>query len=171
MKTDKTVILFCLLVLAFCLSCRMLDTLGGNERAGTVDRLWSDVPAFEDATKADLAIPLGARLIIRAAMRGKINFIAFTTNRSAQEVRSFYTKERMKAAGWTAGEEGCIGDMEETDSRGAVCFFNRQDGGREEGLAIILAQDEKSGQTDIFYARIDLTRDSSDSASFGVSGE
>lgn len=166
MESKKTTVLICLLALALCLSCRMMDTLAGNEKAGTVDRLWTDVPAFEGATKADLAIPLGARLMIRAAMQGRVNFIAFTTNRSAQEVRDFYSKERMKAAGWTAGEEGCVGDTEEKDSQGAVCLFIRKDLGKEEGLAIVVAQDEKSSQTDIFYARIDLTQDSPEPASY-----
>ncbi len=147
-----------MLVLSLCISCRLADTLAGGERAGTVERLWSDVPALDGAKKADLAIPLGARLVIRAAMQGKVNFIAFTTEKSAQEVQDFYTKERMKAAGWTAGEEGCVADSEARPSQGAICFFNRKDAKTEEGLAIILAQDEKTNQTDIFYARIDLTQ-------------
>lgn len=135
----------------------MIDTLTGNGKAGTVDSLWPDVPPFEGATKADLAIPLGARLMIRAAMQGKVNFIAFTTNKSAQAVQDFYTKERMKSEGWTANDKGCVSDTEDKESQGAVCFFNRKDGGKEEGLAIVLAQDEKSKQTDIFYVRADLT--------------
>ncbi len=157
MKTRKTGVLICLLIF-MCLSCRMFETLSGNESAGTVDKLWADVPAFEGAAKVDMAIPLGARLIIRAAMDGRINFIVFTTNRSARDVMDFYSKERMNAAGWTAGEEGCVSDTEEKDIQGAVCFFNRKDRSREEGLAVVIAQDEKTGETNIFYARIDLTQ-------------
>lgn len=155
MKTRQTGFLICL-VIFMCLSCRMFETLGGNESAGTVDKLWTDVPAFDGAAKVDMAIPLGARLLIRAAMAGRINFIVFTTNHSAQQVKDFYNKERMKAAGWTAGEEGCVGDTEEKNVQGAVCFFNRKNSGEEEGLAIVIAQDEKTGETNIFYARIDL---------------
>src|SRR5712692_5909524 len=91
-------------------SCRMVETLTGNPSAGTVSSLWPDVPPFEGATKADLEIPLAARLIIRTVMNGKINFIAFSTSKSAQEVQDFYSNERMKAAGWTPNEKGCIGD-------------------------------------------------------------
>lgn len=160
MKTKKSVVLTCLLILAMCLSCRMADALTGNESAGTVDRLWSDVPAFEGAVKSDMAIPLAARLIIRAAMQGKINFIVFTTNGSAQEVQDFYSNERMRAAGWTPDQEGCVGDTEEKPSQGAICFFNRKDSKKEEGLAIVAAQDEQTGQTHLFYARIDLTPES-----------
>lgn len=158
MKTKNSIILVGLLALTFCISCRMMDTLAGNEKAGTVDKLWSDVPAYETATKADLAIPLGARLLIRTAMQGKVNFIAFTTGDDAQKVKDFYSADRMKAAGWTANEEGCVGDSD-TESQGAVCLFERKNGEKEEGLAIIVAQDEKSKQTDIFYARLDLTQE------------
>jgi hypothetical protein len=138
----------------------MLESLTGGEKAGTVDSLWSDVPPFAGATKADLAIPLGARLVLRAAMQGKINFIAFTTPRSAQEVKDFYTADLMKSAGWTSNDKGCIGDTEDQKKQGAVCLFQRQDGQKKEGLAIIVAEDQKTKQTNIFYARIDLTEPS-----------
>ena len=103
-------ILVCLLIVMVGGSCRMVETLTGNGKAGTVSALWSDVPSISGATKTDLALPLGARLIIRAAMQGKVSFIAFTTEKSAQEVQDFYTRERMKSAGWVASEQGCIGD-------------------------------------------------------------
>jgi hypothetical protein len=64
----------------------------------------------------------------------------------------------MKAAGWTADEKGCTGDTEDSKNHGAVCIFTRKDGGKEEGLAIIVAQDEKLPETNIFYARIDTTK-------------
>jgi len=150
-------ILIALLIAAGCGSCRMIDTLTGNSKAGTVDSLWPDVPPIAGATKTDLALPLGARMMIRAAMQGKVSFIAFTTDKSAQEVQDFYSRERMKSAGWIANDRGCISDTEDQKSQGAVCLFNRQVGKKKEGLAIVLAQDAKSKQTDIFYARIDLT--------------
>ena len=155
MRITKTILVGLLLLMVG--SCRMVESLTSNGKAGTVNALWSDVPPVSGATRSDLALPLGARMMIRAAMQGKLNFIAFTTEKSAQEVQDFYTKERMKAAGWVASDRGCISDTEDQKSQGAVCIFNRQDGKKKEGLAIVLAQDEKSKQTDIFYARIDLT--------------
>jgi hypothetical protein len=156
MRTMNT-ILVCLVITLVSGSCRMVETLTGNGKAGTVSNLWSDVPPVLGATRTDLALPLGARLMIRAAMQGKVSFIAFSTEKSAQEVQDFYNKARMKSAGWTASEQGCVGDTEDQKSQGAVCMFNHQDGKKKEGLAIVLAHDEKSKQTDIFYARIDLT--------------
>ena len=153
-----TPIMALIIVLAVGLSCRLAERLTGDPKAGTVSSLWPDVPALDGATKADLELPLGARLALRAAMQGKINFIAFTTDRSATDVQAFYSKERMRAAGWTPNEKGCIGDTEDKDNHGAICFFQRKDGNKEEGLAIVLAQDTKTKQTEIFYARIDLTQ-------------
>jgi len=155
MKTS-TSILALILLFAVGVSCRLAERLAGDPKAGTVSSLWPDVPPLAGTTKADLEIPLGARLAIRALMQGKINFIAFTTNQSPQEVQTFYSNERMKAAGWTPNEKGCVGDTEEKDTHGAVCFYKRKDGSKEEGLAIVVAQDEKTKQTEIFYVRIEL---------------
>jgi hypothetical protein len=155
-----TAIFVLMLLVGVLVSCRMVETLTGNGSAGTVSSLWSDVPPFEGAKKADLEIPLGARLAIRAAMQGKVNFIAFTSNKNAQDVQNFYTNERMKGAGWTPNEKGCISDAENEKSQGAICLFTRKDGDKQEGLAIIVAQDEKTKETHIFYARADLTQPS-----------
>ena len=152
-----TAILALFLLLSIAVSCRMVESLTGGEKAGTVSNLWSDVPPFAGATKANLQIPLGARLALRVAMQGKINFIAFTTTKSAQDVKDFYTADRMKSSGWNANEKGCIGDTEDQKSQGVVCLFQRQDGDKKEGLAIITTEDQKTKQTDIFYARIDMT--------------
>jgi len=155
-----TTVFALLLLLGAVVSCRMVESLTGGEKAGTVNSLWPDVPPFAGATKADLAIPLGVRLMLRAAMQGKINFIAFTTPRSAQEVKDFYSVDLMKSAGWTPNKQGCLGDTEDQKNEGAVCLFERQEAGKKEGLAIIVAEDKKTKQTDIFYARIDLTEPS-----------
>jgi hypothetical protein len=139
-------------------SCRLSERLAGDKNAGTVSQLWPDVPPLEGATKADLEIPLGVRLMIRTMAQGKVNFISFRTNKTAQEVKDFYSNDRMKAAGWLANDKGCMGDTEDTKNHGAMCLFSRKDQGKDEALAIIVAQDEKLPETNIFYARIDTTQ-------------
>src|SRR5882724_5492447 len=125
---SSTSIMALFLILAVAVSCRLAETLTGDRNAGTVSSLWSDVPPLAGATKSDIQIPLGARLAIRAAMQGKINFISFTSDKSAQDVQNFYSNERMIAAGWIPNEKGCIGDVEDQKSHGAVCLFSRKDG-------------------------------------------
>lgn len=97
---------------------------------------------------------------MNAMMQGKLSFIAFTTDKSAEEVKGFYGNDRMKAAGWTPSEKGCLGDTQDEKSQGAICLFGRKDGGKDEGLAIIVAENDKTKKTEIFYARIDMTRPS-----------
>lgn len=146
------------LVFGVAISCKLSERLGGGKSAGTVSELWPDVPPFQGATKAELEIPLGVRLLLRGMSQGKVNFISFRTDKPAQEVKDFYSIERMKAAGWSANDKGCSGDTDDSKNHGAVCLFSRKDAGKEEGLAIIVAQDEKLSETNIFYARIDTTQ-------------
>ncbi len=157
MKTSAS-LLALFLVLGVAISCKLAERLGGDKNAGTVSELWPDVPPFQGATKTDIEIPLGMRLLIRGMTQGKVNFISFRTDKTAQEVKDFYSNDRMKAAGWAANDKGCTGDMEDKKNHGALCLFSRKDGGKEEGLAIVVAQDEKLPETNIFYARIDTTK-------------
>lgn len=156
MRTSAS-LLALLLLLGVALSCKLSERLMGDKNAGTVSALWPDVPPFAGATKTDVEIPLGARLLIRTMFQGKLNFISFRTDKSAQEVKDFYSEERMKASGWNADKKGCTGDTEDSKNHGAVCLYEKKEGDKNEGLAIIVAQDEKLPDTNIFYARIDLT--------------
>ena len=146
-----------MLILGVAISCKLSERLAGDKNAGTVSELWSDVPPFQGATKAEIEIPLGMRLLIRGMTQGKVNFISFRTDKPAQEVKDFYSVERMKAAGWAANDKGCTGDTEDSKNHGAVCLFSKKNNGKEEALAIIVAQDEKLPDTNIFYARVDAT--------------
>ena len=156
MKASASVLVL-LLIFGVAISCKLSERLAGDKNAGTVSALWPDVPPFQGATKADIEIPLGVRLMIRGLSQGKVNFISFRTDKPAQEVKDFYSNDRMKAAGWTPSDKGCVADTEDTKNHGAICFFSRKDGGKVEGLAILVAQDEKQPETNIFYARIDMT--------------
>jgi hypothetical protein len=146
-----------ILILGVAISCKLSERLAGDKNAGTVSELWPDVPPFQGATKAEIEIPLGMRLLIRGMTQGKVNFISFRTDKPAQEVKDFYSVDRMKAAGWIANDKGCTGDTEDTKNHGAICLFSKKNNGKDEALAIIVAQDEKQPDTNIFYARVDAT--------------
>lgn len=156
--TRYTVALSLTVMMFMTMACGVVNSLiGGN--AGTTSSLWPDVPAFGGATKANLDLPLAAKLVVQAAFQGKLEFIAFTTTKTPQDVQAFYTADRMKATGWTTDSGGCTASSPSsgTTAGGAFCFFGKKDGGKEYGLAIIAAQDDKSKQTQIFYVRIDIT--------------
>lgn len=156
MRTSAS-LLALVLMFGVVVSCKLSERLMGDKNAGTVSALWPDVPPFAGATKSDLEIPLGARLLIRTMSQGKVSFISFRTDKPAQEVKDFYSVDRMKAAGWVPNQKGCSGDSEDSKNHGAVCFYEKKEAGKDDGLAIIVAQDEKLPDTNIFYARIDLT--------------
>jgi hypothetical protein len=136
-----------ILIFGVAISCKLSEKLAGGKNAGTVSELWPDVPPFQGATKAEIEIPLGMRLLIRGMTQGKVNFISFRTDKPAQEVKDFYSVDRMKAAGWIANDKGCTGDTEDTKNHGAICLFSKKNNGKDEALAIIVAQDEKQPVT------------------------
>jgi hypothetical protein len=151
----------------FTLACGIVNSmLGLNKSAGTVSELWSDVPPLEGATKADLEMPLAFQLMIRAMTRGGVDYIAFTTTKTPDEIKGYYTAELMQSNGWKVvdmegnetGQQSCVGDQSDAGSAGAVCLFSKEDNGNETLLAIVIAQNEQNKQADVFYARIDASK-------------
>ena len=157
----KTIAVLLTVAMFLTMACGALNILTGGS-AGTVGSLWSDVPPLAGATKANIDLPLAAKIAVQAIFQGKLEFIAFTTNQTAQDVQNFYTVDRMKASGWNTTETGgCTGSSTDATSTvqgaGAFCFFGKTEAGKDTGLAIIIAQDNKTKQTQIFYVRIDVT--------------
>ena len=138
-------------------SCGAVDSLLGGSTAGTVTDLWSDVPPLDGATKANLQLPAASRLIIQAVFQGKLEFISYTATRTPQDVQSFYTKERMQASGWNSDAGGCVDASSTGVANAAFCFFGKKEGSKDIGLAIVITQNEQKTQTQIFYARIDVS--------------
>jgi hypothetical protein len=142
-------------VLVLTTGCNAVGNLFGGGGGGGGRDLWSDVPKMDGMQGADLGLPLPARLAIQAAFQGNIDYMSFTTNSSTADVQAFYgDTDRMSQAGWSAQELGCVGDPQ---GGGAICFFTKEQDGKQEGLAIVVAAGENSGPTQVFYVRIDLS--------------
>ncbi len=157
----KTIAVLLSVAMFLTMACGALNVLTGGS-AGTVNDLWPDVPPFAGASKAKIDLPLAAKIAVQAAFQGNLQFIAYTTNNSAQDVQNFYTADRMKSSGWNSNDNmGCTGGTTDSSSStqgaGAFCFFGKTVNGKDTGLAIIVAQDDKTKQTQIFYVRIDIT--------------
>ncbi len=165
MKTVKTLMI--VVAMFSLMGCGMLNSLlGTSSSSGTVASLWSDVPPLQSATKTNLEMPLAFRLMIQATFRGGIDYIAYTTSQTPDEVRNFYSAERMKSDGWQTadlggnqgGEQSCVGDQQGAGSSGELCLFAKQDGNKEVLLAIVVAEDAQTKNADVFYARIDASK-------------
>jgi len=151
-----TSILALVLLFAVVVSCRMAERLTGSD-AVAVNNLWPDVPPLAGARRIDLKLPFAAKVALGTMVKGKLSFIAFTTDKSIQEVKDYYSKDRMATVGWTPQDQGCVGDTEETKGHGTVCLYKRKNQAQEEGLAIVMSHVEESKDTNLVYARFDMT--------------
>ncbi|CAN5648723.1 hypothetical protein BH10CHL1_BH10CHL1_30540 [soil metagenome] len=156
-----------LLMLTFAMfmtmGCSIVSSLLGGKTSGTVDDLWADVPRLDSLTKSNIDLPLSTRLIIKTAVSaamgkdgGDFNFIAFTTSKTPKEVMDFYTTQRMTEAGWNSTNvPGCTGDTSGATAVGSLCIFGKQVGKQGTALVLVVAQDESTKQTQLFYVRFE----------------
>ena len=145
------------LLLAVALSCNLAERLAPNDESVMVSNLWSDVPPFPGATKTDVKLPLPMRILFSRVMKGKVAFITFRTDKSPQEVKSFYSGNSMTDAGWARVEDSCFRDTKDVRTGGALCNFTKGTGSKDEMVGVMV-QPESSGAT-IFYIRIDVTQE------------
>ena len=163
MKTKYLIALSAVMLVA-AMGCGLLDSVvnqavSGGKPAGTVADLWSDVPKMDGMTKANMDLPLAAQLAIKAMTQGNFDFIAYTTNKTPQDVQKFYTADRMKAAGWDSENTGGCTDMSGStgSSAGGICIFEKTNANPNIALAIVIAQDDKTKQTQLFFVRVTET--------------
>jgi hypothetical protein len=154
-------------MLMFSLGCGIVNSmLGLTNSAGTVSELWPDVPPLEGTTKANLEMPLAFQLMIKAMTQGGVNYIAFTASQTPDEIKGFYTAELMQSNGWKVvdmegnetGQQSCVGDQSDAGNAGALCLFSKEENGKETLLAIVIAQNGETKQSDVFYARIEANK-------------
>lgn len=162
MKT-KYLLLLSAVLLIVAMGCGVIDSVVGNvtgtSNAGTVADLWPDVPRMDSMTKTNLGLPLPAQLAIKAMAQGNLEFIAYTTGKAPQDVQNFYTADRMQAAGWDSQNTGGCTNMSGTSgsSAGGICVFEKTNANPNVALAIVIAQDSQTKQTQLFFVRITET--------------
>jgi hypothetical protein len=179
MRVNKSLVgLLTLLILAS-MACGLTDTVinqatGGNNNFQTVSSLWSDVPPMDGLTPSQMDnmpafVKLAMRLILGNLGRlnpqgqdqstGMIDWIAFTTDKSPQDVQNFYTNDLMTTSGWDSNADApCIsGSQQGAAQVGVICVFAKTQNSSSVQLAILTAQDEKTKQTTVFYLRLEET--------------
>ncbi len=138
----------------------------GSKNAQPVTTLWSDVPRMDGLTQESFDLPLPARLAVDGYLKsnskylGSLDFIAFSTSSTFQQIEDFYTTDRMQAAGWNNPDNpGCAGSISiGGDVGGGVCFFARQNTDNSGAvLALFMSKDTKSPKTQLYFIRLSLT--------------
>ncbi len=164
----KGKILLCALAMLMLssLACGLANGLLANAGgAGTVSDLWPDVPRMGGLTKTTLQLPMAANLLIQAYFKaaatqnqGALNYIGFVATGTPGDVTSFYTTERMQAAGWNGkSAPGCVNDTSTATPAGGLCIFTKESGsGVGAMLAVVTVVDATTKQTQVFFARIDV---------------
>lgn len=178
MKVNKYLVgLLTVLILAS-LACGLTDTViskatGGNDNFQTASSLWSDVPPMDGLTASTLDMPPFVKLTIRLILgnlgrlnpqgqdqsTGTINWIAFTTDKTPQDVQNFYTNALMTANGWDSNADApCFsGSQQGAAQVGVICVFAKTQNSNNVQLAILTVEDEKTKQTTVFYLRLEET--------------
>lgn len=154
------------------LGCGLTDTLISNTVGGakgnTVSNLWSDVPPLQGAQKQSLDLPVTVQLAIQGLIKAsastsdvqldQFDWIAYSTNQTPKQVAEFYTTQRMAGAGWNLKDQpGCAAGTD-AGSGGGFCIFGKGQGtagNKASLLFIILAQDDKTKQTQLYYVRLE----------------
>ena len=143
-------------MLSFSLACGAVTSLIGGSGKSASD-LWSDVPAMPGMTKQAGELPLPIKLAVQAMAKAStanedtqvdnLEFIAFTSSKGPEDLKSFYTLESMQAQGWTLKDQpGCnAGDASQAQvpMAGGFCLFGRDDGSGKTTVLIILAGKEE----------------------------
>ncbi len=159
-KTKYLIALSAIMLVAV-MGCGLLDTVvnqavSGGKPAGTVSDLWSDVPKMDGMNKTNMNLPVAAQLAIKAMTQGNFDFIAYTTTKTPQDVQNFYSADRMSAAGWDSQNSGGCTDMSGStgSSAAGICFFEKTNVTPNVALAIVIAQDDQTKQTQLFFVRV-----------------
>ena len=146
------------LALAFAMmltmACSAISGLIGGGTSGTVSDLWPDVPPMDGMTKANLQLPLAAQIGLNAALQGKFNFIAFTTKKLPADVQAFYTKDRMRAAGWAADSPGCSMSTSNGTTNGGICNFTKVQANKTIALAVFMSKEDATKDAQLFFTRV-----------------
>lgn len=174
MNKSFSIILFIALVLVV-LSCRMMDRLTNDQNLKKVGELWSDVPRMEGLASSEAELPIYVKLLMRTALNNLYRFnkededrthstgdwAVFSTAKLADDVKNFYTNERMTSFGnWDTSKKSTCLDGKENGFSGVACVFKKSSNNRATGLLIVAAQDEQTKQTNVFFVRVETDEQS-----------
>ncbi len=179
---NKSIITALIAVLALAaVSCSAVNTavnsaanqvVGGTNNMTVASQLWPDVPKMDSLAPSQMDMPLPVKLIMRAALgnlgrlnkagedqtTGNIDWIVFTTSKTSDDVKNFFTAARMTVQGWEASKDfTCVSGSEQGVAQvGVFCVFQKQAASQTTELLIVAAPDDQTKQTNLFFLRLEV---------------
>jgi hypothetical protein len=152
-------------------SCSKIKTFTGDyQNLKKVGDLWTDVPRMDGLGPSEAEMPIFVKLLMRTALNnlGHLNnenedrthgagdWVVFTTANLPEDVKNFYTNDRMTSfGGWDASKNSTCLNGSEYGFSGVGCVFKKNSNNRAIGLLIVAAQDEQKKQTTVFFVRVE----------------
>jgi hypothetical protein len=115
-------------------------------------------------------MPMFVKLLMRTALNNlyrlnkenedrtpsKGDWAVFATTKLPEDVKNFYTNERMTSFGsWEASKNSTCLNGGDHGFSGVGCVFKKIANNRGIGLLIVAAQDEQKKQTNVFFVRVE----------------
>ena len=152
-------------------SCsRIINKFTEDKNLTKVGDLWPDVPKMDGLTSSEAELPVYIHLLMRTMLNNlyrlnkegedktpaKGDWAVFTTTKSADDVKNFYSNERMTSFGqWDASQKSTCLDGKQHGFSGVACVFGKTVNNRGNGLLIVASQDEAKKQTNVFFVRVE----------------
>jgi len=151
-------------------ACGTINSLrGGDKGLKPVSELWSDVPKMDGLLPSKLEPPLFVKVMMRTALnqiggRGAKDtgdWIAFDSKRTPDDVKNFYSNQRMADNGWEKSDKStCVSGSEYGAPQvGLICLFVKHSD-KDIGLMIIPARSNEAGLMNVWFVRVEAARDS-----------
>jgi hypothetical protein len=131
----------------------------------TVADLWSDVPKMDGLQKSDTDLPIPIKLlaepILNRTLGGgthKGDWIVFTTKKSTDDVKNFYTNEKMTSYGhWDPSKNStCMnGSSQGFTEVGLFCVFEKTEKTKQTGLMILTGTGKSTEPMTVFFFRVE----------------
>jgi hypothetical protein len=171
-KNRLVIVIAAAAMLTFACTCPFLGSLSqiaggaaqlaGNAGLTNASQLWPDVPKMDGLDSSSLEMPVYVKLYIQTALKamsqgeGNVDWIAFTTKKTADDVQAYYTSDRMSSAGWDQSQDQpCFSGSDQGMGQvGAICAFAKQGANQQDLLAILAATDSSSNTTNVFFLRL-----------------
>ncbi|HEX7295048.1 MAG TPA: hypothetical protein VF251_04790 [Pyrinomonadaceae bacterium] len=168
----KKLPIFLLLALPLSLaSCsRIVSKFIEDKNLTKVNDLWPDVPKMDGLASSEAELPVYIHVLMRTALNNlyrlnkegedktpsKGDWAVFTTPKSPDDVKSFYSNERMTSFGqWDASQKSTCVDGKQYGFSGVACVFGKTVNNLGNGLLIVASQDDAKKQTTVFFVRVE----------------